>query len=137
MVRQANPVRSPFERRFTWPAIVFFVVYFLACRLSCERGVRPPAGVATIEAFVRSMPAPQKLARVSRFDPVQYVWLGPLSASWNLFSVPSGPPCYVFDGSGRLVDWSRDVGDDHHLDRYVQAARNAPAIPVPPGPAKK
>jgi hypothetical protein len=24
---------------------------------------------------------------------------------------PSGPPAYLFDGSGRLVDWTPDVGD--------------------------
>ena len=76
------------------------------------------------------MPAPQKLVRLSGFHPVRFVWIGPARGSWNVFDVPSGPPCYVFDGSGRLVDWSHDVGDDHHLDRYVQAARNAPSITV-------
>lgn len=27
--------------------------------------------------------------------------------------VPSGPPVYVFDDSGRLVGWTLDVGDDN------------------------
>jgi hypothetical protein len=25
---------------------------------------------------------------------------------------PSGPPAYAFDGTGRLVAWSADIGDD-------------------------
>jgi hypothetical protein len=30
---------------------------------------------------------------------------------------PSGPAAYVFDGSGRMVSWSRDSGDDVTFQR--------------------
>ena len=29
-----------------------------------------------------------------------------------LTSLPSGPPVYVFDEHGLLIDWSRDIGDN-------------------------
>ena len=43
---------------------------------------------------------------------------GPMS-SWILLS--SGPSACVFDSTGRLVDWSSDIGDDSQFDRKWSA----------------
>lgn len=37
-----------------------------------------------------------------------YCVIGPLPPTWTL---PSGPPCYIFDDAGNLVDWTADVGE--------------------------
>ena len=43
-------------------------------------------------------------------DAKKYLVLyGPLPSDW---SNPSGPPVYVFDTAGVLVDWTSDIGDD-------------------------
>ncbi len=33
---------------------------------------------------------------------------GPLAPRWTL---PSGPPCYILDETGRVEEWTADVGD--------------------------
>lgn len=43
-----------------------------------------------------------------------YYVIGPLAPAWTL---PSGPPCYVFDDAGNLVDWTADVGDSGEFRR--------------------
>ena len=45
---------------------------------------------------------------------------GPMS-SWLLLS--SGPSACVFDDTGRLVDWSSDIGDDSQFDERWSAQR--------------
>jgi hypothetical protein len=35
----------------------------------------------------------------------------------------SGPPAYVFDDTGQLVDWSADIGDDPQFDERWNAQR--------------
>jgi hypothetical protein len=42
------------------------------------------------------------------------VLLGPIQA---LPRFPSGPPVYVFDRAGKLVDWTPDVGDDESFNQ--------------------
>lgn len=53
------------------------------------------------------------------FDSVDYyVAFGPIKA---LLALPSGPPAYVFDSKGKMIDWSSDIGDDSHFsDKWKQ-----------------
>jgi len=72
--------------------------------------LKPPDGVQSLEPFIAAMPAPEYL-RVKKEGKKEFlVWTGPTPGH---FLIPrSGPPGYVFDESGHLVDWSRDQGDD-------------------------
>ena len=81
--------------------------------------VKPASPNMTITEFSSQMPSPQKLAIVEH-DGVRYiVWIGRYPRS----IVPaSGPPCYVFDADGKLVDWSLDTGDDHKLAHFFDEA---------------
>jgi hypothetical protein len=50
--------------------------------------------------------------------------------SWLLLA--SGPSAYIFDDTGRLVDWSSDIGDDGEFDRRWNAQRSFdPARSIP------
>jgi hypothetical protein len=69
----------------------------------------PPPGVLDLASYLAEMPDPELAFEVqigaSRFLEAH----GPPQP---LMALPSGPPAYVFDEAGALVDWTSDVGDD-------------------------
>jgi|GEM_PF-2553292 len=44
-------------------------------------------------------------------DGKDYVYVVGRYSSWQMISLPSGPPAYIFDERGNLVDWTPDTGD--------------------------
>jgi hypothetical protein len=67
-----------------------------------------PAGI-TLPAVLAKHPQPEE-RRVFAVEGREYLALfGPVRAFPRF---PSGPPVYVFDRSGTLVDWTPDEGDD-------------------------
>jgi len=69
---------------------------------------RPSISLAQLE---RQVGATLQTYRVSRQGRVLTYALGPLLA----WAVPSGPPIYVFDEEGRLLDYTLDAGDDQRF----------------------
>ena len=68
-----------------------------------------PESVTTYREFLETMPQPAQVAIVS-VDGQSYLEVnGPLPRG---MAFPSGPPVYVFDSGGALVDWTHDSGDD-------------------------
>jgi len=74
----------------------------------------PPEEVQTLERFAEVMPPPQFLQSFQRNENKYLLWAGP-SAPWYLLH--SGPPTYIFDDSGRLIDWTPDRGDTPTFDK--------------------
>lgn len=69
-------------------------------------------GLANYSEYRRNLPEPRTV-RIMRKDEVEFVaCYGPITT----LALVSGPPLYVFDRSGKLVDWSRDIGDDGVYD---------------------
>ena len=65
-------------------------------------------GGETLADCLAKMPEPGRV-EVFTQEGQQYLLLW---GSWEAFPrFPSGPPLYVFDRSGRLVDWVADSGD--------------------------
>lgn len=60
----------------------------------------PKSNDMTLMEFAASMQPPQGLAVVDDDGSSKIVWVGE-TAMWSL---PSGPACYVFDAKGRLVE---------------------------------
>ncbi len=48
------------------------------------------------------------------------------SVMWTL---PSGPPAYLFDSSGALVDYTHDVGDSTKFQNVYQV-HHGPIVPI-------
>ncbi len=71
------------------------------------------------------MPSPRRLAIVGYRGNQYVVWIGETPRAIIPFS---GPPCYVFDASARLTEWTRDTGDDHGLDHFYRPALMAPKM---------
>src|SRR5437870_12907163 len=74
------------------------------------KAVRPPAGVTNLVAFLEARPQPSKICKFVHKGRVHVEVVGKLIIS--PLSVPSGPPVYIFDETGALVDWTGDLGDN-------------------------
>ena len=87
--------------------------------------VMPPAHVLTFEDYLAHMRPPRWLERVEREGETYVVAYGnsnQVLAAMSMF--PSGPPAYLFDARGRLVQWSADSGDDAVFQEYWMAGSN-------------
>ena len=73
------------------------------------RRLSPPHSAQNLRGFLTHMPAPDRLTKIDVAGQEYLLVTGVLPSSITL---PSGPPQYVFDTSGRLVDWSMDCDDD-------------------------
>jgi hypothetical protein len=74
-----------------------------------ERSKLRPPQACSFEVFLTQMPPVQQI-RVFRVRGEEYLEVaGPLPDLWTL---PSGPPSYVFDHCGNLVSWTYDRGED-------------------------
>jgi hypothetical protein len=71
-----------------------------------------PSGL-TLTHHLATMPEPEGFRVISLNGRDYLAVQGPLRA---LLTFPSGPPVYVFDESGGLVDWFSDVGDDRSFN---------------------
>ena len=89
------------------PAALFFG--WLGSELYYSNRNSLPESVTNYQQFLTSMPEPAKLALVQVRGDSYLLVTGPLSRG---LALPSGPPVYVFDSSGRLVTWTLDSGDD-------------------------
>ena len=89
------------------------------------RQYQPPRGSATMDQLVASLPETLKFALVEQGGRPYVVWIGKPRGV-----IVSGPPVYVFDRSGTLVDYVGDAGESDNrfvLGLYV-AAIHAPGI---------
>jgi hypothetical protein len=89
--------------------IALFAVY-AAYNARVGMRLEPPATVTDMRSFLKVMPEPGRVYVHSIEDVECMIFEGPIPSSF--LYTPSGPPAYVFDSSGKLVDWTTDRGDD-------------------------
>lgn len=83
-------------------------------------------GGATLPAVLAVHPQPEG-RRVFDIEGSEYLALfGPVQPFPRF---PSGPPVYVFDRSGALVDWTPDEGDDEEFKRRWPGFSSGRLIP--------
>jgi hypothetical protein len=82
-------------------------------------------GGDTLAECLQKMPEPAR-TEVFTQDGQDYLLLQGESQAFPRF--PSGPPMYVFDRTGRLVDWTTDSGDDDAFWKRWPSAAEGRAI---------
>ncbi len=112
------------------------VVFVILCGISVvgwlslmliERGrIVPPRGVMSLTDFAVQMPAAKKFARIDLGGAPRFVWVGE-QVAW---AFRSGPPCYVFDSSGKLAEWDWETGSGQNTSALAQMALKAEPITV-------
>jgi hypothetical protein len=90
---------------------VIIVALLVVGWVTTERLLRwrtmPPPSVTNFSAFAKWKHTPRDIEVIQQSG-ADYL----LATGTGGGVLPSGPSGYVFDRSGRLVDWSSDIGDD-------------------------
>lgn len=87
--------------------VVLAALYLGSVIYNGERTV--PRGVETIQDFYRRYGNPPAVESFSINSRGYYRVTGEIAAP---LAFPNGNPVYIFDASGRLVDWTGEVGAD-------------------------
>jgi hypothetical protein len=112
-----------------WRLVAYAVAaIILTCLLALVgfldfRCYRPPRDTTTVDQLAANLPQTLKFALVHQGVTPYVAWIGRSRGA-----TVSGPPVYVFDGFGNLVDHAGDAGDSDNkfvLELYV-AAFHAP-----------
>jgi|GEM_PF-2565907 len=93
-----------------WVVVVvgLFGVWFAGEKKALD-AVHPSKYGTNLTAFLEAM-QPQEVRYCEQDGSTYFLVVGKPVTS--LFSLPSGPPAYVFDGAGNLVEWCGDLGDN-------------------------
>ena len=95
------------------------VVAWLACERYHAHISNPTARASTYSEYRAKLPAPVD-AEVLRTDGTQYyAAIGPVKPP---LVRASGPPMYIFDDSGRMIDWTLDRYDDSRFQQRWERA---------------
>lgn len=79
------------------------------------QSIRVPEHSASILEAIRSVPARTGIYRVDSGTKHYVKVVG--TPKPGVFALPSGPPIYIFDRAGTLVDWTPDSGEDPDFGR--------------------
>ena len=70
----------------------------------------PGSAGQTLEGFLSTKPSPLSIEKIESGN-LHYVFVMGRMPPLHWITVPSGPPCYVFDSKGNLIAWTHDLGD--------------------------
>ncbi len=119
------------RRKIEWELLsVLFVgclcfAAYLGHELWCRSKVNLPDEVRTIQQFADSMPPPKEVWYLEGGSNNAFVVIGDMPCG-----VPSGPPVYVFNQRGDLVDWTPDLGDTPENKRYKFYSPGGKRVPL-------
>jgi len=83
-----------------------------------------PREVRDIQGYLNRFGEPGSARTISHDGQIYYELTGHWP-KWYMFAQPSSPPAYIFDSSGKLVEWCYDPGDvPGHYERWPQPHLN-------------
>jgi hypothetical protein len=107
----ASPVNPIQKRLIQYAPFLCLIAYWIASEVFYAIGNRP-SGISTISDYYRVLGPPVSATRYQSNSQVFYHLYGRGPHFPWILAFPSSPPVYVFDTSGRFVEWSSDPGDD-------------------------
>jgi len=86
---------------------------WIACEVYHAR-TSSAKSISTYAEYRAQLPTPKSLKKITKEEEYYYAFFGPVKAP---LALPSGPPVYIFDSNGALVDWTYDTGDDSRFNK--------------------
>lgn len=103
--------------------VAVFVAFLFVCSLTASE-VRwaklnaPEGKFSDASSYLTHGRLPSRVSKIIKEGKTFYVTFSPLSIDDNIWlALPSGSAAYVFDETGKMVQWSSDVGDDSQFQR--------------------
>jgi hypothetical protein len=87
--------------------LILTVATFFAGMFYQQHKLVPPSNIVTLAQFSAAMPPPHKVIAFEKNGSTYVEIIGSLP---GFPTVPSGPPAYIFDSSGRIAYWTGDTG---------------------------
>src|SRR4051794_20209784 len=117
------------KRLIIFVAVIVFMIAAWVCagKKKAKTGF-PPAGGKKLIGFLEARPPTESVCKFVHNGTGYVQVIGKPNVS--PLSLPSGPPVYIFDETGVLVDWSRDIGDSPSFTRKWGGFSNATPISV-------
>jgi len=106
---------------------VLLVIAWLGAEMYFGTRAFPPEHVRDATSYLDWRPDTQVFAILDGPGGEHLMAIGPGGGV-----LPSGPSAYIFDRTGRLVDYSLDIGDDPDFDERWNAQSRATAAPQLP-----
>jgi len=104
-------------RAIVWTPIILLlamILTWLASEFRYAARICPTGKADTYHDYRQKMNAPRRGNLLEKDGQQYYALFGKVDA-W--FALPSGPPVYVFDTNGVMVDWTSDSGEDPEFTR--------------------
>jgi hypothetical protein len=115
--------------------VILVLLALLAAYVAVEQfgrsRARPPESVKTFDTYM-AWQTTHRYARQLERDGQRFILL----AGPNAGLLPSGPPTYVFDSAGQLIDWTSDSGDDSRFQKEWLNNRDVRTISIDEARAK-
>lgn len=103
--------------------VVVVIALLFVCSLTASE-VRwfklndPQGNFSDVSSYVAHGRLPSRVSKIIKEGKTFYVAFSPLSIDDNIWlALPSGPAAYVFDETGKMVQWSPDIGEDSLFQR--------------------
>jgi hypothetical protein len=90
--------------------LVMLLMAWTGSEKYAAQAVRPPPSGTNLTGFLEARPQYGQIRRFVHNGKAYVQVIGKPTIS--ALSLPSGPPTYIFDEAGSLVDWCRDLGDN-------------------------
>lgn len=106
---------TPKQRKFAgWMLVILLIAYWVGSENYYASSIRPH-GVQTVADHFRRFGEPGRITQLQRDGGIYFELSGftrkkPVLALPGL-ALPSSPPAYVYDESGKFGDWCSDPGD--------------------------
>ena len=114
----------------TYAICFLMIALFVGGEIHHSLAVRPPEKVTDFKSYLEWASEPKELNLLDENGTKILVATGRIA---NYCALPSGPPQYVFDTQGKMIDWISDSGEGKNWvpdNRYklIQRMRSAEAL---------
>ena len=121
------------QRRLGWVAVILLPIgYLIGSEIYYASCIRP-RGIVTVADHFHRFGVPRRITALHRDGGTYYELSGftrkQSGFALPILALPSSPPAYVYDESGKFVDWCSDPGDQ---PAYRERWSRTGAQPVEP-----
>ena len=95
--------------RLIFYLMVAVIAVWIGSEVNYARRINPKGNFNTLQEYLARHPDKTRIYKTEKNGNQYIIAHGKVDA---LLAFPSSPPAYVFDSSGKLIDWAKDPGDN-------------------------
>jgi len=109
--------------RLIFYLMVAVIAVWIGSEVNYGRRINPKGKFSTLQAYLARHYDTTRIYKTEKNGNQYIIAHGKVDA---LLAFPSSPPAYVFDSSGKLIDWAKDPGDNPSFqDKWRSDKREA------------